>query len=58
MADYRCSICGKRQDQAKKLIAGPKGVCICDACVTLCQEVIDEGFSGLPRPEPTARTSS
>jgi hypothetical protein len=40
MTDYRCSFCGKRQDQVKKLIAGPKGVYICDECVALCTEII------------------
>ena len=58
MADYRCSFCGKRQDQVKKLIAGPKAVFICDECVTLCKQINDEEFSGTPRPEPTARRSS
>ncbi len=48
MADYRCSFCGKRQDQVKKLIAGPKGVYICDDCVALCKEIIDEEFSARP----------
>jgi len=32
MAEYRCSFCGKGQDQVKKLIGGPKGVFICDGC--------------------------
>ena len=58
MAEYHCSFCGKGQDQVKKLIAGPKGVFICDDCVTLCKVIIDEGFSGTPRPEPTARQNS
>jgi ATP-dependent protease Clp ATPase subunit len=58
MADYRCSFCGKRQDQVKKLIAGPKDVSICDDCVTLCKEIIDEEFSEVPRPEPAARRNS
>ncbi|HKC89947.1 MAG TPA: ClpX C4-type zinc finger protein, partial [Candidatus Limnocylindria bacterium] len=53
MADYRCSFCGKRQDQVKKLIAGPTPVFICDECVTLCKEIVDEEFSGTPRPEPS-----
>ncbi|WP_275935335.1 ClpX C4-type zinc finger protein, partial [Oenococcus oeni] len=35
-----CSFCGKRQDQVKKLIAGP-GVYICDECVALAQHIID-----------------
>lgn len=37
----RCSFCNKTQDQVEKLIAGP-GVFICDECVSLCQEIIDE----------------
>src|SRR5712691_8110195 len=56
--DYRCSFCGKRQDQVKKLIAGPTRVFICDECVTLCREIIDEEFSGTPRPEPLAHRNS
>lgn len=37
----RCSFCGKRQDEVKKLIAGPM-VYICDECIGLCNEIIDE----------------
>ncbi len=37
----RCSFCGKTQSQVKKLIAGP-GVCICNECIELCAEIIDE----------------
>ena len=40
MADYRCSFCGKRQDEVKKLIAGPNRVYICNDCVALCSEII------------------
>ena len=58
MDNIRCSFCGKHQDQVKKLIAGPGGVAICDECVALCREIIDEEFSGMPRPEPTPRRSS
>jgi ATP-dependent Clp protease ATP-binding subunit ClpX len=39
--NYRCSFCGKGQDQVKKLIAGPD-VYICDACIELCNEIISE----------------
>ncbi len=39
---YRCSFCGKSQDQTKRLIAGPGGVYICDECVDLCREIIEE----------------
>ena len=53
----RCSFCGKSQNQVKKLIAGP-GVYICNECVDLCNEIIDEelkeqkkvDFKDLPRP--------
>ena len=38
----RCSFCGKQQDQVERLIAGPNRVYICDQCVTLCQEIIQE----------------
>ena len=52
------SFCGKSQKQVKKLIAGP-GVYICDECIDLCNEIIDEelsqpselGFDELPKPE-------
>ena len=53
----KCSFCGKSQKQVKKLIAGP-GVYICDECIDLCNEIIDEelaspvelGFEELPKP--------
>ena len=41
----KCSFCGKSQKQVKKLIAGP-GVYICDECIELCNEIIEEEFSG------------
>jgi ATP-dependent Clp protease ATP-binding subunit ClpX len=49
----KCSFCGKSQDQVKKLIAGP-GVYICDECVDLCNEILDEElFEGTtPQPAP------
>lgn len=37
----KCSFCGKLQDQVKKLVAGP-GVYICDECIELCNEIIEE----------------
>ena len=40
---YKCSFCGKSQDEVKKLIAGP-GVFICDECVSLCNSIIEEEF--------------
>ena len=39
-----CSFCGKSQDEVDKIIAGP-GVYICNECVALCQEIIDEEVS-------------
>jgi ATP-dependent Clp protease ATP-binding subunit ClpX len=43
----KCSFCGKSQKQVKKLIAGP-GVYICDECIDLCNEIIEEEFSAAP----------
>src|SRR5688572_30453518 len=45
---YRCSFCGKSQDQVRKLIAG-QGVYICDECITLCREIVDEEFMEAPK---------
>ncbi|MGI6168586.1 MAG: ATP-dependent Clp protease ATP-binding subunit ClpX [Christensenellales bacterium] len=42
----KCSFCGKQQEQVRRIIAGP-GVYICDECIELCQEIIDEDF-GVP----------
>ena len=38
-----CAFCGKSQKQVTKLIAGPARVCICDECVELCNELMDDG---------------
>ncbi|MBP3489927.1 MAG: ATP-dependent Clp protease ATP-binding subunit ClpX [Roseburia sp.] len=38
----RCSFCGKPQEQVRKLIAGPNGAYICDECVDICAEIIEE----------------
>jgi ATP-dependent Clp protease ATP-binding subunit ClpX len=54
----KCSFCGKSQKQVKKLIAGP-GVYICDECIDLCNEIIEEelsetaevGLEELPKPK-------
>ena len=54
----KCSFCGKTQKQVKKLIAGP-GVYICDECIDLCNEIIEdelteatsEGLKELPKPQ-------
>ena len=67
-AHLKCSFCGKSQDQVRKLIAGP-GVYICDECIDLCNEILDEELvdgQGNPRHNhepsrkatPAARKSS
>ena len=38
----RCSFCNKSEDQVRKLIAGPEGVYICDGCIEICQEILEE----------------
>jgi ATP-dependent Clp protease ATP-binding subunit ClpX len=45
---YRCSFCGKSQEQVRKLIAG-QGVYICDECISLCQEIIEEEMLDSPK---------
>lgn len=40
----RCSFCNKTQDQVKKMIAGPGGVYICDECVDICADIIEEEY--------------
>jgi ATP-dependent Clp protease ATP-binding subunit ClpX len=51
----KCSFCGKSQEQVRKLIAGP-GVYICDECVDLCNEILDEELldsnAGVSQPAP------
>ena len=41
----RCSFCGKTEGQVRKLIAGPDGAFICDECVGICSEIIEEEFA-------------
>ena len=40
----RCSFCNKTQNQVRKLIAGPNGAYICDECIDVCAEIIEEEF--------------
>ena len=62
----RCSFCGKTQDQVRKLIAGNNNVFICDECIDLCSEILEEelpeeedsgaeGESGPAQPERSSR---
>ncbi|SDW24383.1 ATP-dependent Clp protease ATP-binding subunit ClpX [Marininema mesophilum] len=59
----KCSFCGKSQDQVRKLVAGP-GVYICDECIDLCNEIVEEELGGeedidlqnLPKPQEINET--
>jgi ATP-dependent Clp protease ATP-binding subunit ClpX len=59
----KCTFCGKAQDQVRRLVAGP-GVYICDECIDLCREIIEEDFadnttmdlSDLPKPVQIMKT--
>src|SRR3989475_10094242 len=48
---YTCSFCAKNQDQVRRLIAGPNAVYICDECVELCREIIQEDSSTTIKPK-------
>ena len=43
-SEVRCSFCNKTQDQVRKLIAGPSGVYICDECIEICADIIEEEY--------------
>ena len=47
----RCSFCNKTEDQVRKLIAGPNGVFICDQCIGICSEIIEEDIGGYGQEE-------
>jgi ribosomal protein L37AE/L43A len=53
--EYRCSFCDKPQDRVKRLIAGPRGVYICNECIDLCQQIIHEEEQTLERLEKRER---
>ena len=44
----RCSFCNKTQEQVRKLIAGPAGVYICDECIDICAEIMEEEYDEEP----------
>ena len=48
----RCSFCGKTQDQVKKLIAGSNNVFICDECIDLCAEILEEELDDQENTDP------
>ena len=50
----QCSFCGKQQDKVERLIAGPGNVVICNECVDLCQQIIQDGRKDQP---PTGGSS-
>ncbi len=45
--NIRCSFCNKTQDQVRKLIAGPAGVYICDECVEICADIVEEEYDDM-----------
>ncbi len=49
--DIRCSFCGKGQEEVKKLIAGPEGVFICDECIEVCMEIVEDELYDADEPE-------
>ncbi|MGH2531696.1 MAG: ATP-dependent Clp protease ATP-binding subunit ClpX [Thermomicrobiales bacterium] len=49
---YRCSFCNKGQEEVRRLIAGPNQVYICDECVQLCREIIEEEEPAPPKAQP------
>ncbi|MCC7363245.1 MAG: ATP-dependent Clp protease ATP-binding subunit ClpX [Dehalococcoidia bacterium] len=55
---YHCSFCGKNQDQVRRLIAGPGAVYICDECVDLCREIIDEETGATHTTPSTAKAGA
>ncbi len=42
-----CSFCGKTSDQVRRLLSGPNGVYICDECIELCSEILEEELDGM-----------
>lgn len=54
---FHCSFCGKGKDQVEQLIAGPGGVYICNNCIHLCQQILQEKQTDR-EPETVAEMSS
>ncbi len=52
-----CSFCGKKENEVRRLLSAPNGVCICDACIATCQSILDSDstpdfFEGMHLPKP------
>jgi len=54
----QCSFCGQAEHEVKRLIAGPNGVFICDACVNLCKQILDAGSEAVHKPLTLTRVPS
>ena len=50
VAPFRCSFCHKPKDQVEQLLAGPRGVYICNSCVDCCQQVMQKEREKQPVP--------
>jgi hypothetical protein len=55
---YTCSFCGKNREQARRLIAGPNGIYICDDCIALCNEILAENEPSAPAEAPAAPSAA
>ena len=56
--ELRCSFCGKTQDKVKKLIQGQNGVFICDECIGICSDILDEEFEAVSADEKKAERNN
>ena len=42
--DIKCSFCGKSKKDTRKLVAGPPGIYICDECIGICSDIIEDDY--------------
>ena len=54
VTQMHCDFCGKSQHEVEVLISGPNNICICDQCVLLSQEIVDEAAAKKGAPAPVA----
>ncbi len=54
-AGYKCSFCGRGQDEVTKLVAGPGSVFICNECLDLCREIVDDEPQTAAKPKATPK---